>query len=125
MAESAAGAGEKSAESLKILIPFITIGRAAVQIGAVVIHLPDFDEHISQRFSVTVEYSTGEMSYFTDGGRDRVIDDNQVIIRVQRQVIGIEGAFGLLRRSHQILGEGAGSQKMGCGDGGGGDAEIP
>src|SRR5207247_426614 len=64
-----ARAGEKSPESLEILIPFITIGRAAVQIGAVVIHLPDFDEHISQRFSVTVEYSTGEMSYFTDGGR--------------------------------------------------------
>src|SRR6185295_12865733 len=65
----AARSGHEAPESLEILVAFFLVGRAAVQIGAVIIHLPDFDEHVAQRFSVAVQYSTGQMSSFTDGRR--------------------------------------------------------
>src|SRR5207253_5281654 len=62
----AARSGEKPAESLEILIALVLVGRAAVKISPVRVHLPDFDEHVAQRFSVAIQYSTGEVSYFTD-----------------------------------------------------------
>ena len=45
------------------------------------------------------------MGYLTGGGSKRVVDDDQVVVRVQRQMVGIKWAFGLPGRAHQFLGE--------------------
>ena len=47
-------------------------------------------------------------------GRDVVVDDDQVVIRIERQMIGIERPLGLRRRERERFGEAAGTlQKAG------------
>src|SRR5688500_582658 len=87
----AAGAGEKAAESLEVFVALLLVAGAAVEISAVVIHLPDFDEHISQRFSAAIQYSAPEVSYFTDGRGNPVVDHDEVVVGVEGQMVGVKG----------------------------------
>jgi hypothetical protein len=66
-----------------------------VQITAVAIDLPNLDDDIPQRFAGEVEYATREMRYFTDRGRDRVVDNDEIIVGIERKLVGIERPFGL------------------------------
>lgn len=78
-----------------------------MDIGAVVIGLPDLDQRITYRVAVFVEDATGQPSDLADRGRDAVIHDNQIIIGIERQMIGVERSLGLLRRARQCLSESA------------------
>ena len=40
-----------------------------------------------------------------DRGRDRVVDDQQVVVGVERQAVGVERPLRLRRRARQLLGE--------------------
>src|SRR5205823_9073319 len=44
-----------------------------------------------------------EVRDFAYRGRQAVVDDNQIVVCIQRQLIGIKGPFGLSRRFQQLL----------------------
>ena len=94
---------QESAESLEILVPALSIGRAGVQVGAVVVALPDLNQCIADRLSRRVKYATGEVSDLPNAGRDAVVDDDQVVVSIKRQTLGIERPFGLSGGSNQLL----------------------
>ena len=70
-----------------------------VQVRAVVVGLPDLDQGVAQRIAVGVEYATDQVRHLANGRRDRVVDDQQVVVGVERQLVGIERTLGLQRRA--------------------------
>jgi hypothetical protein len=64
------------------------------------------------------------MGYFTNRRRDRVVDDNQVIVGVQWQVIGVKRPFRLPGSPQQFLGKCTWDEPMGGRDGGDACAKI-
>src|SRR5688572_18115374 len=87
--------GQKPAEALEVSVSHFGVAGAGMQVRSVVIALPDFDGRIANRLAPRVEDTAGEMRNLADGGRDPVVDDEQIIVRVERQLIGIERPFGL------------------------------
>ena len=69
----------------------LTPSRMHVRRGAV--HLPDFDEGVSHGLPGHREHAAGQVRHLPDGRRDRVVDDQQVVVGVQRHLVGIERAF--------------------------------
>src|SRR5436309_40261 len=94
-------AGEKPPKSLKIFITD-SVGIMAVQINALAIHLPDFHQRITNWIPFGIEDASAQMSYFADGGSNGVVDNDQVVVRIERQTVGIERTFGLARGPHQL-----------------------
>ena len=45
------------------------------------------------------------MGDLPDRGRDRIADNDQIVISVQRELVRIERAHGHLRRSRQLFGK--------------------
>src|SRR5580704_14603448 len=74
-----------------------------MNVRAVVIDLPDFDQCIANRIAAGVEDFAAEVSHVTHGRRDRIVDDEQIVVRVERQMIGIERALRHLRRADAAL----------------------
>ena len=85
----------------------LRVGVATVQIHAVVIHLPDFHEGIADGITASIEDAPAQVCYFPDGWSNSVVNNDQIIVRIERQVIRIERPFGLARGAHQLFGEGA------------------
>src|SRR5262249_54177162 len=76
-----------------------------VQVDTLAIRLPDLDESISNRVSLLIQDPPAQMRDLPDGWRDSLIDNDEVVIRVQRQFVGIKRSFGLPRGAHQVLSE--------------------
>ena len=79
------------------------IGR--VQIHAVAVDLPDFDERVAERIAGRIEDAAGQVRDLADARRDAVVDDEQIVVGIERQLVGIERPFGLGRREGERLGE--------------------
>ena len=105
--------GHKPAEALEVFILLVLVAGPAVQIRAAIVALPDFDDGIANRLTARIEDAPAHVGHFTHGRREAVIDDEQVVVGVERQVIGIEWPFGLARRAHQFLGQDAGDGEEG------------
>jgi hypothetical protein len=58
-----------------------------------VIDLPDFDHGILDRVASNVEDAAHNMRDLADGRRNRVIDNDEIVVRIQRQLLGIERSF--------------------------------
>src|SRR5262245_66094152 len=78
-----------------------------MQVDALTVALPDFDESVLHRAAAGVEDAAGEVRDLADGGRDAVVDDDQVVVGVERELVRVEGALGLRRRAREFVGEGA------------------
>src|SRR5438093_8211897 len=104
----AGGTGEEAAETLEVCITLLAVAAPTVDIGSIVVALPDFNQRIANRIAVRVEYASAQPGDLAHGGRHAVVDDNQVIVCVERQVVGVERPFGLLRRANEFLGKCAG-----------------
>ena len=52
------------------------------------------------------------MRNLSHGRRDRIVHDQLVVIGIQRQLVRIEGTFGLSHRSHQFLRQQAGIENV-------------
>ncbi len=76
------------------------------------LHLPDLDQRIADGRAPRVKDSATEVGYLTGRRGERVVDDDQIVVRVQRQMVGIKWAFGLPRRAHQFLGESSGNSEQ-------------
>ena len=102
----AAGAGHEAAKALEVGVALgVAVGR--VQVHAVAVDLPDFDQRVADGIAGRIEHTAGEVRHFADGGRDAVVDDQQVVVGVERQAIGVERAFGLCGGQLECFGEGA------------------
>ena len=65
------------------------------------IHLPDFDDGILDRVALGIEYVPSHVRDLTYGRGDRVIDNDEVVVRIQRQLLGIERPFRDPSRARQ------------------------
>jgi hypothetical protein len=74
-----------------------------VDVGAVVIGLPDFDDGIPYRIAGAVEDAPAEPGDGTRGGCDGVVDDKQIVIAIERKSIGIVRPFSGRRREAECL----------------------
>ncbi len=95
-----------------------------MEVTGVVVHLPDLDDGVANGIAMRIEDSAGQVRNVADGRRDRIVDDEQIVVGIERQVIGIERPFRLRRRAHELFGEDAGGIKRACGEGGGAEAEA-
>ena len=102
----AGGSSEKTAKALEVLVAG-GVGVLAVQIDAVIVHLPDLDQGIANRVPFDIEDATAQVSDFAHGWRERVVDDDQVIVGVEGKVVRVERPFGLAR-CQESLGKSAG-----------------
>src|SRR6185437_11774274 len=102
-------AGQKTAEALEVLVERLAVAAARVQVDPVVVDLPDFDQGIAKGFAARVQDSPAEVRDLADGRRDFVVDDQQIVVGIERQLVRIKGPFGLRRGQRQLFGEGAAS----------------
>src|SRR4051794_9688055 len=84
-----------------------------MQVHTAAVHLPDLDHGITERAATCRENATAQVCDLADGWCDRVVDDQQVIVGIEWQLIGVKGPFGKPRRSCQLLGEGAANAECG------------
>ena len=66
---------------------------AFLQIGRRAIDLPDFNHRISDWFSMKPKKSSAQMSYLAHSWSNRVTDNDEVIVSVQRELVRIERAL--------------------------------
>jgi hypothetical protein len=76
-----------------------------VNVGPLAVHLPDLDDGVAHRIPLGIEDPPGQVRDLADGGRDGVVDDEQVVVGVQRELVRVERPLGLPRRADQLLGE--------------------
>src|SRR3712207_7970807 len=67
------------------LFPYTTLFRSAVrvQVDAAVVALPDLDDRVADRVALGVEDPAGQVGDLPDGRRDAVVEDQQVVVRVE------------------------------------------
>jgi len=85
---------------------FLVVAAAAVgrvQVDAAVIDLPDLDDRALDRLAGWRQHAAGQVRDLADSLRDAVVDDEQVVVGVQRQPVGVERAFGHARGAGQVL----------------------
>ena len=84
-----------------------------MQVRSAVIALPDFDDRIANRRAARVEDASAEIRDLADGRRQRVVHDQQIVVRIEREMVGVKWSFGLLRCANEFLGECAGDGEEG------------
>src|SRR5262245_10223537 len=109
--------GQEATEALKILVALLLLaaGISCVDVHTLVVALPDFDEGVAHRITLGVEDAARQMRDLADGRGDRVVDDEQVVVGVERQFVGVEWSLGLRWRADpcQFLGEQTTSREIG------------
>lgn len=117
---SALGVGEEASVSLEVFFASAFAGGAfAVEVGAVGIGLPDFDEGVANGVALDVPDGAGEVSDFADGGGDGVVNEDEVVVGIEGEFVGVERAFGLAGGEGEGFGEGArGGEEGGGAEGG-------
>ena len=76
-----------------------------MKVNAVVIALPNFDERVLDWVAAGAQDPTAQVRNLADSRREAVVDDDQIVVGVERKVIRIEGAFSLPGRADQLFGE--------------------
>src|SRR5207247_8510414 len=80
------------------------------QVNSVVVNLPDLDQHVADRIAPGVEDAPAEVRDLTDRGCNAIIDDDEVVVGIERQVVGIKRPVRLTRRERELFGEEAAKQ---------------
>src|SRR5436190_6120510 len=78
-----------------------------MSIDTVVIHLPDFNQRIANRIAAAIQNAPGEMGNLAGCRSEGVIHQDQIIIRIKGQFVGIKRSFCLARCAQQFLSESA------------------
>ncbi len=99
----AARSCQEATKPLEVRVSIVAVGAAGMEIGAILVYLPDLDDAVPHGFSPRVEDFSAEMRDLAHGRRDRVVDDEQIVISVQRKFVGIKRTLGLPRRPHQCF----------------------
>jgi hypothetical protein len=67
--------------------------------------MPDLDDGIANRIAFEVEDAAAQVRDLADGRRDGAVDDEQVVVRVERHLVGVERPLGLGGCAGEFLGE--------------------
>ena len=122
---AAFGVGEEAAEALEIFVAFVAVATAAgVDVAAVGVGFPGFDDGVADGFAFDVADGAGEVGDIADGGGDAVVDDEEVVVGVEREFVRVERALGLEGCLEEGFGEGALGGEEGSGAEGGFDEEA-
>ena len=81
------------------------LGAISVDIDPLAVHLPDFHEGVAHRLAVFVENAPAQVRDLANGRGNRVVDDDQVVVGVERQPIRVERPFGPRRCRGEFLRE--------------------
>ena len=106
--------GMETPEALEISVLFI--GRAAtlaMQINTLRIALPNLHDRSANRRAVRPQDASAEIRHFAQGGSRGIVDDQQIVIRIERQMVGIKRPFSLLRRAEKLFCKRAGRCEKG------------
>ena len=88
-------AGREPAEALEVLVLLIA-GRAAVagvQVHLVGVALPDLDGRIPHGAPGRAQDAAGQVRDLADGRGDVIVDDDQVVVGIERQLVRVERPF--------------------------------
>src|SRR5580692_6889096 len=83
-------------------------------VTALGVALPDFDNDVPHRLAAGGENATGEMRYLADGGRNVVVDHEQIIIGVERQLGWIKRSLSQTRCLGEFLRVGTANKQGRC-----------
>src|SRR6185503_16459997 len=101
----AAGTSHETAETLKVLVALLGVAGAAVQVGAMGVTLPNLNRGISDWLSFGVKDAPADVGHLTDGGGGAVVDHQQIVVRIQGEMVRIEWSLGLGGSGHEGLGK--------------------
>ena len=85
-----------------------------MEIDLIGIALPDLDHGILHRVAADVEDSADEMGDFAHSRGGAVVDDDEIVIGVEGELIGVEGPFGEGGCPHELFGEQSGGYEERC-----------
>lgn len=86
------GSGQEPADPLEVRVT-ISDGAVCVDVSTVVVCLPDFYQCAANRAARAIEYPARHPGDFSNRGGCAVVDDEQIVVQIERQLIGVEGAF--------------------------------
>ena len=104
----AGGTGEEAAEALEIGVPLRAAVAAFVEINAVMIDLPDFHQRVADRLALRIGHPPAEVRHAAQGGGEAIVQDDEVIVGIQREIDGVKRPLGLLRGERESFRERAG-----------------
>ena len=101
----------EATKTLEVAIAFRAIEAAVLgmNVSSLVIDLPNFDAGVGNRVAFDIGHFSVEMSDGSDGGRDLVVDADEIVIGIKGKFIRVEWPLGHGRGGGQGFGEGAGS----------------
>src|SRR6266511_5600129 len=76
-----------------------------MKVSPAVVALPNFDDCVPNRFACGTEDSSAHVGNLAHARSQRVVDDDQIVVGIERQMIWVERAFGLTWRENQLLRE--------------------
>ncbi len=95
---------QEFAVSLKVRIP-VRDRAPRMNVCAIVVGLPDLNQSVTQRSSITAEYASVQPGNLADRRCNVVVDANQIVIQIERHPVGIIRPDGLRRRQDELFGE--------------------
>ena len=102
--------GQEAAVPLEVAVGrHVFADAASVPVRLVRVALPDLDERVAHRCTAGRGHRTVEVGDLPHRRRDAVVDDEQVVVGVERHHVGIEGPVEhpVARRHGQLVGEDA------------------
>ena len=129
----AAARCEEAPVALEVFVLLVMAAETfRVDVNAVHVALPDLHGRAAHRLAIRPEDAPAEIRDLAGRGSDRVIHDEEIVVRIERQMVGVERPLGLARcgceRGGKCAGHGeerAGRGKLRektaagcCGDGG-------
>src|SRR5688572_12155605 len=85
---------EEASVSLKVAVETGWLAAARVHVRAGPVDLPDLHESIPHRLTRFRQHAAGQVRDLADGRSDAVIDDEEVVVGVERELVRIERPFG-------------------------------
>ncbi|MFM1944907.1 MAG: hypothetical protein RI897_3889 [Verrucomicrobiota bacterium] len=108
-------AGEEASVALEVSVAFGLVAVLGVAVDAIPVGLPDFDQGIPDGVAAVVEEATAEVGDLADGGGEGIVEDEEVVVGIEGEAIGVEGAFCLGWGLGEFIGEGTGDGEPGGG----------
>jgi len=96
---------EETSEALEVTVALRGVTRLRVDVRAVVVGLPNLNEGIAHGFTFFVEDPPAEPSDHANGRGDPVVNDDQVVVGIERKFVRVERPFGLLRGPREGFGK--------------------
>ncbi len=109
------GAGEEASVALEVGVAFGLVAVLGVAVDAIAVGLPDFDQGIADGVATVVEEAPAEVGDLADGWGEGIVEDEKVVVGIEGEMIGVEGAFRLGGGLGEFIGEGSGDGEPGGG----------